>query len=74
MCKTSQCEDGQLLILPSESEEAGALSSRTVDLSSEAKDTTPEEEKQETVDNTVDSDKANAQQTEAEPHIHRMAM
>ena len=72
--RQAEREGGQLLILPSKSEEAGALSSRTVDLSSEAKDTTPEEEKQETVDNTVDSDKANAQQTEAEPHIHRMAM
>ena len=30
MCKTSRCEDGQLLILPSESEEAGGLSSLTL--------------------------------------------
>ena len=37
MCKTSRCEDGQLLILPSESEEAGALSSPTNDLSSGSK-------------------------------------
>ena len=30
MCKTSQCEDGQFLILPSESEEAGGLSGLTL--------------------------------------------
>ena len=35
--RQAEREDGQLLILPSESEEAGALSSRTPDLSSDGK-------------------------------------
>ncbi|MGN0231833.1 MAG: hypothetical protein ACI4A8_06445, partial [Muribaculaceae bacterium] len=46
--RQAEREGGQLLILPSKSEEAGALSSRTVDLSSESKDTTPKGEKQAT--------------------------
>ena len=58
------------LILTLESAAGNTLN----ELSSGVKVTTPEGEKQETADNTVDSDKANAQQTEAEPHIHRMAM